>query len=99
MYIKRFLHLALDGMPKHKKYTKDVFANDRIWLEKVSLQAVPEQQTQGRILRGGWWKMRLRPHAHTLRPHTTPLATLLRRARGRRSLHAKKARSESQPQQ
>lgn len=35
VYIKRFLHLALDGMPKHKKYTKDAFANDRIWLEKV----------------------------------------------------------------
>lgn len=35
VYIKRFLVMALEGMPKHKKYTKDVFASDRAWLERV----------------------------------------------------------------
>lgn len=39
MYIKRFLNLAL-AMPKHKKYTKDNFANDRIWLNRVREPAV-----------------------------------------------------------
>ncbi|CAM9784704.1 unnamed protein product [Ectocarpus sp. 6 AP-2014] len=41
VYIKRFLHLALDGMPKHKKYTKDAFVNDRIWLEKERERIFP----------------------------------------------------------
>ncbi|CAM9508558.1 unnamed protein product, partial [Ectocarpus sp. 8 AP-2014] len=41
VYIKRFLHLALDGMPKHKKYTKDAFVNDRIWLEKERKRIFP----------------------------------------------------------
>lgn len=34
VYMKRFLSLAL-AMPKHKKYTKDNFVNDRMWLNRV----------------------------------------------------------------
>lgn len=35
VYLKRFLCLALKELPKHKKYTKDVYVNDRLWITRV----------------------------------------------------------------
>lgn len=36
MYLKRFLSLALEQLPEHKKYTKDIYINDRAWITRVS---------------------------------------------------------------
>ncbi|CAM9279802.1 unnamed protein product [Scytosiphon promiscuus] len=41
IYLKRFLVMALDGMPKHKKYTMDTFASDRVWLERERERVFP----------------------------------------------------------
>lgn len=35
VYIKRFLCLALDELPKAKKYTRDIYINDRAWMKRV----------------------------------------------------------------
>lgn len=35
VYLKRFLALALEELPKSKKYSKDIYVNDRSWLKRV----------------------------------------------------------------
>lgn len=35
VYLKRFVSLALDGLPRHRKYPGGVDASDRAWLQKV----------------------------------------------------------------